>query len=376
MSFVNLLVRNGFRITLITINSEQNFTRTNLDHQNILIGTNYIERNLLKFAKFFKGEPVLFWFLVIFRTLIRFTRLHSRKKFRIAVNHDYLATGFLVNFFKPVLKNISPFKMVIRISAPFKVLASEYYFIPKLEKKIIARAELFNIRIADIVTYASASFLKKIERFVGKSRATKVRLLPPLPDLTKNNVPRQKLCIYSGRIQDGKGVEDMIKAWVLLTPLERNEYQLQLIGPDMAFSKGQSLQNYLSGKYLDNNPSEYGVTFSGNIDHDQIGKNLSKAKIFIAPSRLDNYPNSVAEAMVCGLYIIGTKDTGVEDILRDYNYKTCKLFKVKDYKELTKILKELLGYSSLPKPDPSELERKRDSYNREIAAFFNKISLL
>ncbi len=59
------------------------------------------------------------------------------------------------------------------------------------------------------------------------------------------------------------------------------------------------------------------VRFPGRLDRDQVAALYREADMMLNPSRVDNTPNSVLEAMACGLPVVSTRAGGVPYIVRD-----------------------------------------------------------
>jgi len=59
------------------------------------------------------------------------------------------------------------------------------------------------------------------------------------------------------------------------------------------------------------------VRFTGRLDRDQVAALYRDADVMLNPSRADNMPNSVLEALACGLPVVSTRVGGVPYIVRD-----------------------------------------------------------
>ena len=80
-------------------------------------------------------------------------------------------------------------------------------------------------------------------------------------------------------------------------------------------------------------PSKYSVMNFGSIaDEKQIAMVYSLADVFVLPSLEDNLPNTVVEAMACGVPVVGFDIGGIPDMIE--HKKTGYLVKPKDIKGL------------------------------------------
>ncbi|MBN4079053.1 glycosyltransferase family 4 protein [Beggiatoa alba] len=82
------------------------------------------------------------------------------------------------------------------------------------------------------------------------------------------------------------------------------------------------------------------VTFTGRLDNDHMAKLYHSADVMVNPSTVDNMPNSVLEALACGVPVVSTDVGGIPYILE--NGKTAIFFPVGDDKKLAESLMGLL----------------------------------
>ena len=62
---------------------------------------------------------------------------------------------------------------------------------------------------------------------------------------------------------------------------------------------------------------DHSVQFAGRLNREQLLSTLKKARVVLNPSTADNSPNSLIEAMACGLPIVSTNAGGIPVLCRD-----------------------------------------------------------
>ncbi|MCX5717491.1 MAG: glycosyltransferase family 4 protein [Nitrospirae bacterium] len=150
----------------------------------------------------------------------------------------------------------------------------------------------------------------------------------------KFGFPQENVFLYSGRIVRGKGLESLMRAMIDVVKIN-DKILLVLIGSgdldeslkDMGYELG--LEKYINFEGLIENVDEY----------------LNASDIFILPSFSEGMPNSLLEAMACGLPVIASKIGGVVDVVEDG--KSGILFEPGDVSGLASAMIKLLNDNEL-----------------------------
>ena len=116
--------------------------------------------------------------------------------------------------------------------------------------------------------------------------------------------------ISIGNLVQSKRFDLTIKAFSKRFKGENNVI-LKIIG-------GGVLQDKLE-KLVEEQGIKNQVVFLGRISRQSVVEELQKSKVFVLPSDYETFGVVYVEAMACGLPIIGTKNGGSEDIIRESN---------------------------------------------------------
>lgn len=116
----------------------------------------------------------------------------------------------------------------------------------------------------------------------------------------------KKVFVYAGRLVDGKGLDLLLEAVKLIMDKDKTVYLL-LLGEGPIKTR---LEDKASSLGISDN-----VYFRGNVDN--VYEYLNMSDIFVFPSFSEGMPNSLLEAMACGLPVIASRIGGVVDVVED-----------------------------------------------------------
>lgn len=143
----------------------------------------------------------------------------------------------------------------------------------------------------------------EMERFRPPADADVQRLRSAL------NVPDKWLVAYTGKLNKGKGLRVLLKAWASL--MSRTEdLHLVLVGSGSGqyLSCEDELRDFVKTHGLEEH-----VTFTGYVEN--VEDYLKASNCFTLPSRSEGLPLSLIEAMACGLPCVSTRVGGIPDIV-------------------------------------------------------------
>ncbi len=116
--------------------------------------------------------------------------------------------------------------------------------------------------------------------------------------------------ITTSRLVPKNGVDILIRA-IAIIKSEIINLKLMIIGDGPEKKNLKRLARELNVDDI--------VEFVGEVTPDEISTYLSRADVFVRPSRSEGLGISFLEAMACGLPVIGTPVGGIPDFLKPYN---------------------------------------------------------
>jgi glycosyltransferase involved in cell wall biosynthesis len=115
--------------------------------------------------------------------------------------------------------------------------------------------------------------------------------------------------LYVGRFNIFKNVETLVEAVGKLNQMDVGEFELRLVGEG---EQRAVLERMVSELDLTRR-----VHFVGWVPRDQIAEQYRRADVFATATTWEGMPNTVLEAMACGLPIVGTQASGLHELVRD-----------------------------------------------------------
>jgi glycosyltransferase involved in cell wall biosynthesis len=176
---------------------------------------------------------------------------------------------------------------------------------------MIRRSFEFMLAQADHVTAISTPLVELV-RMYGHRR--KVSLIPNGVDLdlfqpARERVARSRPTVISvSRLEPKNGLDNLLQAIASLTA-RLPEVECRIVGSGSEHARLQELVSHLSLKER--------VQFLGDLSHQEVVRHLNESAVFVRPSRSEGMGNAFAEAMACGLPVIGTPVGGIVDLIDD-----------------------------------------------------------
>lgn len=150
------------------------------------------------------------------------------------------------------------------------------------------------------------------ERIVKIPNGVDTKIFSPLSGLKREQLrdkfgfSGKQVFLYSGRLVKGKGLELLVKAMADVVKINKDA-MLVVIG------SGNLEDNFK--KMVNTSGLENCVRCEGVVEN--VCEYLNAADIFIFPSLREGMPNSLLEAMACGLPVIASRIGGVVDVVED-----------------------------------------------------------
>lgn len=167
--------------------------------------------------------------------------------------------------------------------------------IPQLKKWLYPRSAGFIAQTRRAADYKQKQFGDRLNIRVIPNALREVTLFP--------ETEREKIILYVGRFAWEKGPERLIRAFAAIE--NRDGWQLHMAGSGPLLAPMKKLTQELK---LDDE-----ITFLGKVD--DVDRLFARSSMYVLPSVLEGFPNSLCEAMAAGLPVICFDSIPHEEIL-------------------------------------------------------------
>lgn len=178
--------------------------------------------------------------------------------------------------------------------------------------------------------------------------------------------------LFLARIQDLKGINELIEAIVLLKKAgQLQKFKFTIAGHEAKNGTINKLKEHLKS----NDITEESVEFAGRLNGVEKYEAYSKSEVYVLPSYTEGCPNSVLEALSSGLFCITTNVGALKDLIKED--RNGKFIDIKSSQALFGVFQEYLkrkeefrmlnfALESQNKFDIRSITKKFNSKYREI----------
>ncbi len=142
-----------------------------------------------------------------------------------------------------------------------------------------------------------------------------IEVIPNAIELSTFTPPRQRQhdglvkLLFVGRLNAFKNVEMLLETASRLKAKGLENFELQLVGEG---EQRSNLERLVVEKDLTRQ-----VRFLGWVDRAAIVEVYRRADLFVTATTWEGMPNTVLEGMACGLPVVGTRASGLAELVRD-----------------------------------------------------------
>lgn len=265
--------------------------------------------------------------------------------------------------------------VVVRLHAPKSVIAAVAGEPQGRTLRGIAAMERRCLRQARFCSAPSRAVITEAEKVLGL-RLNDVRVIPNPCCLLPTGPPaleppNAQEVLFVGRTEFLKGFDTLIVGFShLASRAEFGDVRLRVIGPDRGLLLHDN--SCVSGaEYVRQVVRDDGVRsrieLMGALPYDEVQRLRKGAKVTVIPSRFENFPNALLEAMAGGCAVVAANVGAMSEIVQ--HERNGLLFVPGDSQDLANQLARLLGHSDLR----AQLAKRaqddvRKKYNPELVA--------
>lgn len=259
--------------------------------------------SLLRYLTFFVLAPLLLGWLTVRR---RADIIVAQSPFEGAVGAWVKLLGRLIGRSpRLIIENHNNFEVDLFLQRRVPL--------PGVYRAMMMAFARFAFRHADAARVVSSTTAERSRAFAPQ--------LPQVRFMTWSNtevfrqMPRQTPAeqavdiVYAGVLRPGKGVHHLLDAFARL---DHPQARLQLVGAPV---------NADYAAVLHRQAQELGISqrvqFVGAVSQSRLAEYFAAARVMVLPSLSEGLPRVIVEAMMTGTPVIGTRISGIPDIIRD-----------------------------------------------------------
>lgn len=172
----------------------------------------------------------------------------------------------------------------------------------------------------------------------------------------------KKVFLYYGLIAEHKGIVQLLDAFETFAT-NKTDVQLLLVGdttPDFKMKFGERLAR----------ADEEKIKYVGKLDYEAMIKTLSSVYTVVVPSLwIENYPNTVLEAMSCGCLVIASERGGMREMICDDRF----IFRILDSNDIIDKLEIAYCLSKEEYMRITAMAMKRVRENNSFQQYYDKL---
>lgn len=172
-------------------------------------------------------------------------------------------------------------------------------------------------------------------------------------------INKENRILYVGSLEERKGVCVLAKA---LNIVFKNlpQVKVDFVGKDTNRNKKNiSTEEYI--KKIIKNKYHNNIKFLGQKENIELNFFYNRSRVAVFPSLFDNFPYVVLEAMATGVRIVGSRNSGMTEMLsHEYIYDT------PSYRDLAKLIIEQYYKSEIEPYDLDNIKKVNNEFNSQI----------
>ncbi len=311
-NLVTGLTKFGHKVFLIT-NSPKNtkYISKNIKVINANIYEKYFRKlknklpfSIIKRLLNFIEYPLLFNLGVC----LALAKLTKRSRIDIIEGNDFGGELFL---FLLLIRKRPP--VVIRLHTPSFIIQIYNNEPVNLFYKLMKLLEIYVLKQANSLYSPTINLNQLVTREIKKS--TSIVIPYPFKSLYRSNKTRlNNMVLYVGKLQSKKGIFNLVSA-VPRVIKKVPGTKFYFVGPD-TLSGGVSVKSLLIDKCLKRKIIN-NVHFLPSISKQKLYELYKQSSVTVVPSKWENFPNVILEAMANGSSVIASRVGGISEIIKN-----------------------------------------------------------